>query len=223
MKFIEHMDPIARSVATDLEKAAEGADLSDQMDFSKVPELIQLMVENEVYLNPTLLGRYGAVSPWAQEFHEEDQQLLETELFAKVPEEIAARYLDRGRPGRDMSPEEKAKREKGYANVQRFIREFSEQGGLLLAATDMGNSRLPGIAIHREMQLFADAGVTPYKALLGATRYPAEMMKKADLIGTLEEGKQADILVLGSNPAEDIAATKDLRYVIRKGKIVRAP
>ena len=223
MKFIEHMDPIARSVATDLEKAAEGADLSDQMDFSKVPELIQLMVENEVYLNPTLLGRYGAVSPWAQEFHEEDQQLLETELFAKVPEEIAARYLDRGRPSRDMSPEEKARREKGYANVQRFIREFSEQGGLLLAATDMGNSRLPGIAIHREMQLFADAGVAPYKALLGATRYPAEMMKKVDLIGTLEEGKQADILVLGSNPAEDIAATKDLRYVIRKGKIVRAP
>ncbi len=87
----------------------------------------------------------------------------------------------------------------------------------------MGNSRMPGISIHREMQLFADAGVAPYKALLGATRYPAEMMRKADLIGTLEEGKQADILVLGSNPAGDIAATKDLRYVIRKGKIVRAP
>ena len=158
-----------------------------------------------------------------QEFYEEDQQLLETELFAKIPKETAARYLDRGRPARDMSPEEKAKREKGYANVQRFIREFSEQGGLLLAATDMGNSRMPGIAIHREMQLFVDAGVASYKALLGATRYPAEMMKKADLIGTLEEGKQADILVLGSNPADDIAASKDLRYVIRKGKIVRAP
>ena len=43
------------------------------------------------------------------------------------------------------------------------------------------------------------------------------------MIGTLEAGKQADILVLGSNPVDDIAATRDIRHVIRKGKIVRAP
>ena len=221
MRFIEHMYPISRSVATDLEKAANEADPSDQMDFGKAQELVQLMVRNEVYLNPTLLGRYGGMSSRAQAFYEEDQRLLEMEMFARVPKEIAARYLNGGRPARDIPPSEKAKREKGFANVQRFIREFSEQGGLLLAATDMGNSRMPGISIHREMQLFVDAGVAPYKALLGSTRYPAEMMRKADLIGTLEEGKQADILVLGSNPVDEVAATKDLRYVIRKGKIVR--
>ena len=221
MRFIEHMYPISRSVATDLEKAAKGADPADQMDFDKVQELIQLMVRNDVYLNPTLLGRYGAMSPRVEEFYDEDQRLLETELFSKVPKEIVARYLNNGRPRNDMPPEERARREKGYANVQRFVREFSEQRGLLLAGTDMGNSRIPGISIHREMQLFVDAGVPPYKALLGATRYAAEMMRKADMIGTLEEGKQADILVLGSNPVEDIAATQDLRYVIRKGQIVR--
>jgi imidazolonepropionase-like amidohydrolase len=48
-------------------------------------------------------------------------------------------------------------------------------------------------------------------------------MKKADLIGTLAEGRQADILVLGSSPVENIAATKDILYVIRKGRIARAP
>ena len=223
MKFIEHMYPIARSVAADPEKAAKDADPSDQMDFSKVEEFIQLMVENEVYLNPTLLGRYGAMSPRAPGFYEEDKQLLETEAFATLPEETGARYLERGLASGDMPAEEKAKREKGYENVQRFIREFSEQGGLLLAATDMGNSRMPGISLHREMQLFTDSGVTPYKALLGATRYPAEMIKKADRIGTLEEGKQADILILGSNPADDIAATREIRHVIRMGKIFRAP
>ena len=221
MRFIEHMYPISRSVATDLEKAAKEADPADQMDFDKVQELIQLMVRNDVYLNPTLLGRYGAMSPRVEEFYDEDQRLLETELFSKVPKEIVARYLNNGRPRNDMPPEERARREKGYANVQRFVREFSEQRGLLLAGTDMGNSRIPGISIHREMQLFVDAGVPPYKALLGATRYAAEMMRKADMIGTMEEGKQADILVLGSNPVEAIAATQDLRYVIRKGKIVR--
>jgi len=215
MKFIEHMDPIWAVIAKDARE--------DQVDFAKASELIQLMVKEGVYLNPTLVGRYGAVSPRAQEFYEEDKKLLETELFAKVPESHRERYLNGSLSARNLSPEEKARRLKGYENVQRFIREFSEQGGLLLAATDMGNSRMPGIALYREMQLLVDAGVPPYKALLGATRYAAAMMRKSDLIGTLAAGQQADILVLGSNPAEEIAAVKEIRYVIRKGKIVRAP
>jgi imidazolonepropionase-like amidohydrolase len=193
------------------------------MDFNKVPEFIKLMVENGVYLNPTMVGRYGAVSARAQEFYEEDKQLLETEVFAKVPQAHRERYLNGSLSARNLPPAEKARRQKGYENVQRFVREFSEAGGLLLAATDMGNSRMPGIALYREMQMLVDAGVSPYKALLGATRYAAGFMKKADLIGTLAEGRQADILVLGSSPVENIAATKDILYVIRKGRIARAP
>jgi imidazolonepropionase-like amidohydrolase len=223
MKFIEHMDPITRLVAKDPAKVAKAPDPADQMDFNKVPEFIKLMVENGVYLNPTMVGRYGAVSARAQEFYEEDKQLLETEVFAKVPQAHRERYLNGSLSARNLPPAEKARRQKGYENVQRFVREFSEAGGLLLAATDMGNSRMPGIALYREMQMLVDAGVSPYKALLGATRYAAGFMKKADLIGTLAEGRQADILVLGSSPVENIAATKDILYVIRKGRIARAP
>jgi imidazolonepropionase-like amidohydrolase len=221
MKFIEHMDPIFVSLAKG--PAAEGSNPAEQMDPAKVPELIRLMVENEVYLNPTLLGRYGALSPHAPDFYEEDKQLLETPLFGQVPESHRERYLNGSISARDLSPEERARRLSEYENVQRFVREFVEQGGLLVAGTDMGNSRMPGIALYREMQLMVDAGVPPYKALLGATRYAAMLMRKSDLIGTLGAGKQADILILGSNPVEDIAAVKDIRYVIRKGRIVRAP
>jgi imidazolonepropionase-like amidohydrolase len=221
IKFIEHMDPISHVVAKDPARVKDIADPSDQMDFAKVPDLIRLMVDNGVYLNPTLVGRYGAISPRAQEFHDEDERLLQTDLFAKVPQAHRERYLEGSLSARNLSPDEKARRLKGYENVQRFVREFSEQGGLLLAATDMGNSRMPGIALYREMQLIVDAGVPPYKALLGGTRYAAEMMKKSNLIGTVEAGKQADLLILGSNPAEDIAAVKDIRHVIRKGKVVR--
>jgi hypothetical protein len=193
------------------------------MDFTKASELIRYMVDNGVYLNPTMVGRYGALSPRAQAFHDEDEGLLQTPLFAKVPPEHRKRYLDGSLSARNLAPEEKARRLKAYENVQRFVREFSAQGGLLLAATDMGNSRMPGIALYREMQLLVDAGVPPYKALLGATRYAARMMRKAELIGTIETGKQADLLVIGSDPTEDIAAVKDILFVVRKGKIVRKP
>jgi imidazolonepropionase-like amidohydrolase len=221
MKFIEHMEPIFVSLAKS--PAAEGSAPADRMDPAKVPDLIRLMVENQVYLNPTLLGRYGALSPRAPEFYEEDKQLLETPLFGEVPESHRERYLNGSISARDLPPEERARRLREYENVQRFVRQFVEQGGLLLAATDMGNSRMPGIALYREKQLIVDAGVPPYKALLGATRYAATLLRKPDLIGTLEVGKQADILIFGSNPVEDIAAVKDIRYVIRKGRVVRAP
>ena len=76
--------------------------------------------------------------------------------------------------------------------------------------------------MHREMQLLVDAGVSPGRVLLGATRFPAEMLRKNDLIGTIETAKQADMLLLGSNPVVDIANSKDIQYVIRKGKMVSA-
>ena len=73
------------------------------------------------------------------------------------------------------------------------------------------------------MQLLVEAGVTPYAALLGATRYPAELLRKEELIGTVQEGKQADLLIVLANPLQDIAATEDIEYVIKKGVIERRP
>lgn len=62
--------------------------------------------------------------------------------------------------------------------------------------------------------MLAAAGITPYRVLLGATRWPAEMIYKDELIGTIEEGKLADIAIFASNPAADINNSRDIRYVI---------
>ena len=85
------------------------------------------------------------------------------------------------------------------------------------------HDKLIGISLHREMQMLTDAGISEYRVLLGATRWPAEMIYKDDLIGTLEEGKQADIVILGSDPTVDIASSRDTLYVIKCGKILKSP
>ena len=77
--------------------------------------------------------------------------------------------------------------------------------------------------IHREMKMLADAGIKPYRILLGATRWPAEMTYKDELIGTIEEGKQADIVLLGSDPTADMNNSRDIRYVIKGGIVLRSP
>ena len=71
--------------------------------------------------------------------------------------------------------------------------------------------------------MLVDAGITPYRALLGATRWAAEFIHRIDLVGTLEAGKTADILLLGSNPVDDIINSRDIRYVIKKGTVQRSP
>ncbi len=49
------------------------------------------------------------------------------------------------------------------------------------------------------------------------------MALKDASIGTLEEGKQADILILGSDPTADIGNSRDIQYVIKSGTVLRSP
>ncbi|NIN33573.1 MAG: amidohydrolase family protein, partial [Gammaproteobacteria bacterium] len=93
----------------------------------------------------------------------------------------------------------------------------TEAGGKVIAGTDTTDGKMPGLTMHREMDMLADAGITPYRTLLSATRWPAEFLYKDDIIGTIEPGKKADVLVLGSNPAEDIDNSRDIQYVIFEG------
>jgi len=123
----------------------------------------------------------------------------------------------------DISDTEKDQWHSGFAMIQIFIRRLSKAGGLVIAATDNTEGRLPGVTLHREMLLLADAGISPYKVLLGSTRRPAEMLYKENIIGIVEIGKQADILLLGSSPIEHINYSQDIDYVMRKEKIVKSP
>lgn len=222
MKFIEHMYPIARSLAPDA-KAAKDLDPSDVMDMSKAAEFIQHMIDNQVYLNPTMVGRYEHLSGREQQYAEEDAQLLATDLYRELPKELHKEMVERHYRAKLLKPAELAKLKKGYENVKVFVKQFSERGGLLLSASDSGASRVPGISFHREMQLLVDAGVTPYRALLGATRTAAQSMRMEKMLGTVEPGKQADLVILASNPVENIDAARNIRYVIRKGAVRRAP
>ncbi|MFQ5406906.1 MAG: amidohydrolase family protein [Anaerolineales bacterium] len=61
----------------------------------------------------------------------------------------------------------------------------------------------------RELELMVAHGMTPMQAIVAATRTSAEACRVADSIGTLEAGKQADLLVVDGNPLDDIALLRD--------------
>jgi imidazolonepropionase-like amidohydrolase len=92
-------------------------------------------------------------------------------------------------------------------------------GVQLIAGTDMGAVYvIPGFSIHDELQLMVEAGLSPLSVLQSATINPARFLGKEKELGTIEEGKLADLLLLEANPLENIKNTRRIAAVIVNGR-----
>jgi len=76
---------------------------------------------------------------------------------------------------------------------------------------------VPGHSVHREMELYVEAGFTPMEALQAATIVSARAMGVEKDSGTIEPGKRADLVVLGANPLENISNTRKTERVMQNG------
>jgi imidazolonepropionase-like amidohydrolase len=93
-----------------------------------------------------------------------------------------------------------------------------EAGVRIAVGTDPGH----GETIAMEFVSLHKAGMTPMEIIVGATKTGAELVKMGDQLGTLEEGKIADLIVLEGNPLEDIKTIENVRWVVKEGEIVKS-
>jgi len=107
----------------------------------------------------------------------------------------------------------------GAENLQRFL----DAGGQVALGNDAGF--LPGVIVGMPMneieQLHA-AGLTPMQIIVAATRNAAKVCRVGDTLGTLEAGKQADVLVVNGDPLQDLAVLRDVQLVIHNGTIIHS-
>jgi imidazolonepropionase-like amidohydrolase len=86
----------------------------------------------------------------------------------------------------------------------------------IVAGTDVG---VPGHTLHRELELYVKAGMTPLEAIQTATITPARVMKLDNEVGTIAAGRRADLIVLDANPVEDISNIRKVRLVVTLGRL----
>ena len=190
------------------------------MDPTKAEELIRLLVQEEVALEPDLINTSAR---WAAkrraEYKQEDQKLLADPNLRYIPENIRQRALDY-EPAEDLSSAEREQLQQGYANLQTFLRRFVAAGGRMLAGSDTASFVLPGISLHRELELLVEAGLSPMQAIVAATKNNAEFLHQQAMFGTVEEGKRADLLIVRKDPLQDIRNTQTIDTVIKDGQVI---
>jgi imidazolonepropionase-like amidohydrolase len=96
------------------------------------------------------------------------------------------------------------------------IRKISDAGGILALGTD----QTVGPAVHREMELLSEAGIKNIKIIQIATLNGAKWLGKDDELGSIEEGKLADLVLLDADPTENINNAKMINMVIKNGKVI---
>ena len=108
-------------------------------------------------------------------------------------------------------------------NVQaRIVAKFVEMGGIVGAGSDFSLDIFPyapGVSLHQELQTFVKGGMTPLDALRTATTNAAKILGWENRFGSIEIGKQADIIALNTNTLTDIESVADIHTIVKAGEV----
>jgi len=107
------------------------------------------------------------------------------------------------------------------ADSQKALKQLQDAGIKIALGTDSG---APGVvigkAVHKELELMVEAGLSPMEAIMAGTKNAADNLGKGSQLGTIEEGKLADMIVVPKDPLKDITNTTGINLVIKDGKIL---
>lgn len=125
------------------------------------------------------------------------------------------KYFPDSKP--DVDPIEARERFKLFFNKNiELIPQMDAAGIKFLAGTD---NEFRGFSLHDELQLLNDAGLSTLTTLQTATLNPAKFLARDDSMGTIDENKIADLVLLEKNPLESINNTRSISAIIYNGKI----
>ena len=110
---------------------------------------------------------------------------------------------------------------KAFQNMLTFV-SMAHKAGVKIVTSSHTSSRYsePGWTYQREMELLAEAGLSPMEVIQASTLVNAHYFRSQDRIGSIEEGKLADLVIIDGNPLENISRAKNIERVMLNGQWV---
>ena len=181
----------------------------ENFDEMKAREVLNVLAANDTWQIPTLALNTGSTR---QPFADLDFQ----ESFKFLPKSIEEEWKEgiENISKEDVS-ESDSQRTKWTLNITEKIH---KSGINIMAGTDCPIFFLtPGRSLHEELVVLVEAGLSPLEAIKAATINPAKYFNLDNELGTIKEGKWADLIILNANPLEDIKNTTRIDGVIKQG------
>jgi len=219
---VDHLDGYVQAIASDDVVSQVNAGqtslggLVNGVDEQKLVEIVQLSLEHDVYVVPTMYlweNLYGAPDV--------DAVLSQPEMqYVSQAQRDGWRRQAAG--GARGTPTEV----RAFFDLRnRILKSLSDAGVGVLMGTDSPQMfNVPGFALHRELSVVSESGMSNYEILKSGTasvgRYVADHLGLDGDFGTVAVGQRADLVLLGSNPLEDLANLTDRVGVMVAGRWV---
>jgi Amidohydrolase family len=177
-------------------------------DEKKAADLFARFVKNQTWQCPTLTVLRSSAYLGNESFRDGRLRYIARQLQERWSRRVPHRI------GGDNAAKQVFQKELAIVGAMR------KAGVPILAGTDTGNPFcFPGFSLHEELALLVIAGLTPVEALRSATLNPAKFFGLDKTLGTIEQGKIADLVLLNANPLEDIRNTQRINAVISLGRL----
>lgn len=186
------------------------------LDSQTARDLIALIQQHRTFVDPTMaVFRNMILLADLPEYSDNADN-------ATVPERLREnwrKYLDQQRKT-VLTPETLDARRREFHKYQQLTGMLYRAGVTLLAGTDTAEPFCPpGLALHQELEMLVESGLTPAAALTAATRNNARVLKMDALLGTIEPGKIADLVLLSADPLVNIRNSRRIAAVIKSGRV----
>ena len=170
-------------------------------------DVIQLWSSSKTGYTPTLIVGYGGT--WGENYWYQKDQVWEKERQLNF---MPRALLDSRSRRRTMIPEE----EFWHQTISQGCKQLIDAGGRVQLGA---HGQLDGLGVHWELWMLAQGGMTTMEALRAATQHGADYIGMGHALGSIEKGKLADLVILNSNPLDDIKNSEDIQYVIKNGRM----